>query len=127
MLELELPLMLPLTEKRLSHEKLIVYQTTIKFVALVIEIIRLFPRGNADLIDQLKRASTSIPFNIAEGAGKNSRPDAARYFAIARGSALECGAILDVCCLLGIAKTEQTTAAKDLIYEIVSMLSKMCR
>ena len=68
MLELEYLLMLPSTEKRLSHEKLIGYKTTIQFVALTIEIIRQFPKGNADIIDQLKRGSTSIPFNIAEGA-----------------------------------------------------------
>ena len=126
MLELEHRLMLPSTEKRLSHEKLIVYQTTLKFVALTIEIIRQFPKGNADIIDQLKRASTSIPFNIAEGAGKNSSADTARYFAIARGSALECGAILDVCCLLKIAENEEVNVAKGHLFEIVSMLSKMC-
>ena len=88
MLELEHRLMLPSTEKRLSHEKLIVYQTTLKFVALTIEIIRQFPKGNADIIDQLKR---------------------------------------DVCCLLKIAKNEEVNVAKAHLFEIVSMLSKMCR
>ena len=48
--------MLPSTEKRLRNEKLIVYQTTLKFVALTIEIIRQFPKDNPDIIDQLKRA-----------------------------------------------------------------------
>ena len=119
--------MLPSTEKRLRNEKLIVYQTTLKFVALTIEIIRQFLKGNADITDQLKRASTSIPFNIAEGAGKNSSADTARYFAIALGSALECGAILDVCCLLKIAENEEVNVAKGHLFEIVSVLSRMCR
>jgi four helix bundle protein len=39
----------------------------------------------------------SVPLNIAEGAGKPSTADRARYHGIARGSAMECGALLDVC------------------------------
>ena len=124
--ELELRLM-PLCEKRLSHEKLIVYQVAIRFVALTVRMIRNFPRGHADLADQLRRASTSVPLNIAEAAGKNSRPDSARFFSIARGSALECGAILDICKVLQISSNEDVEEGKGQLYEIVSMLSKMCR
>ncbi len=113
--------------RQLSHEKLIVYQKAIQFMALAVKIIRGFPRGYADIADQLRRASTSTPFNVAEGAGKNTRPDGSRYFGIARGSALECGAILDACSVLKIAQDEDVGAGKDLLFEIVSMLSKMCR
>ena len=125
--ELEVVLMLQEPDKQLSHEKLIVYQVSIKFFAASVAIIRNIPKGNADLVDQFRRASTSIPFNIAEGAGKRSRPDTARYFSIALGSALECGAILDVCNILKVSKHEEIQSAKDQLYEIVCMLSKMCR
>lgn len=46
--------------------------------------------------DQLDRASTSIPLNIAEGNGKYTPKDRCRFFDIARGSAFECAAVLDV-------------------------------
>ena len=46
--------------------------------------------------DPLDRASTSIALNIAEGNGKYTAPDRCRFFDIARGSALECAACLDV-------------------------------
>jgi four helix bundle protein len=46
--------------------------------------------------DQLERASSSIVLNIGEGAGRFSGPDQARFFVIARGSATECAAVLDV-------------------------------
>ncbi|MCP5090518.1 MAG: four helix bundle protein [Gammaproteobacteria bacterium] len=56
----------------MSHEKLDVYQLSIKFVSLARRIIKRIPRGNADLSDQLKRASRSIPLLIAEGVGKTT-------------------------------------------------------
>jgi len=46
----------------------------------------------AALRDQLHRASISVVLNIAGGAGRFSAPDKARFSAIARGSATECGA-----------------------------------
>ncbi len=49
-----------------------------------------FPRVELyGLTAQLRRASVSISANISEGAGKNSRPDFARYLQIALGSASE--------------------------------------
>jgi four helix bundle protein len=42
------------------------------------------PRGRSHLADQLTRASTSIVLNLAEGAGKHSRPDKRRYYVTTR-------------------------------------------
>jgi four helix bundle protein len=55
-----------------DHEKLDVYVAAIDFVALADEIVEHLPRGRAHLADQLQRAATSIPLNIAEGAGEFS-------------------------------------------------------
>ena len=84
----------------LDHENLDVYRLAIEFLALALEIVDSLPRGRRELRSQLERAAMSIPLNIAEGSGKTSPPDRARYYATARGSALECGAALDVCGLL---------------------------
>ncbi|MBK6330122.1 MAG: four helix bundle protein [Bacteroidetes bacterium] len=46
--------------------------------------------------NQLGRASLSIALNIAEGAGKFSRPDRRNFFITARASVYECVAILDI-------------------------------
>ena len=56
----------------MSHEKLDVYQLAIKFLSLARRILKRIPKGNADLADQLKRASSSIPLLIAEGVGKTT-------------------------------------------------------
>ena len=86
----------------LDHEKLDVYQCSIEFLALSVQVIETLPKGYSALVDQLKRTSWSIPLNIAEGCGKNSFPDKQRFYAFARGSAMECAAILDVLNVLKI-------------------------
>jgi four helix bundle protein len=85
------------------------------------------PRGDGDLRDQLKRAAMSIPLNIAESCGKVSPPDRARFLAIARGSALECGAIVDVGVAMGVIDDAYVASAKALLARIVAMLTKMAR
>ncbi len=79
----------------LDHEKLDVYQESIAFCGWVGAFIAAIS-AKAAAKDQLDRASTSIPLNIAEGNGKFSTVDRARFLEIARGSALECAACLDV-------------------------------
>jgi four helix bundle protein len=86
-----------------DHERLEVYREAIAFVAwlsgLLEETVRV-----GDVKDQLDRASTSIPLNIAERNGKYGPKDRCRFFDIAHGSALECAAGLDVL----VAKTKLT-------------------
>ena len=84
----------------LDHERLDVYHLTLDFLVLVSEIIEGLPRGRSHLSDQFSRASLSIVLNLAEGAGKHSKPDKRRYYLTARGSATESAALLDVCCRL---------------------------
>ena len=111
----------------LDFERLDVYRCAIDFLALAVRITGHMPRGQADLRDQLRRASTSIPLNIAEASGKTSAANRSHFHAIARGSALECAAILDVLHLLGAVAIEDVKDCKNLLSRIVAMLSKMCR
>jgi len=50
----------------LDFERLDVYRCAIDFLALAVRITTHMPRGHGDLRDQLRRASTSIPLNVAE-------------------------------------------------------------
>ena len=111
----------------LSHEKLDVYQLSIQFLALVRRVVKKLPRGNADLADQLTRASRSIPLNIAEGAGKTTPAHRARYWGDARGSAMECAACFDVLREEEVIEPADFTKGKELLERIVAMLTKMCR
>jgi four helix bundle protein len=111
----------------LTFQKLDAYRCAIEIVALTIEIQAAIPRGHGDLRDQLRRAAISVPLNIAEGSGRASEADASRHFAIARGSAMECAAVLDVLRVLGMLQEQPHQRAIGLLERLVAMLTKMCR
>ena len=83
--------------------------------------------GHTALVDQLRRAALSVPLNIAEGAGRVSEADVARHYGIARGSAMECAAIVDVLRVLGALDEARHSSALDLLGRVVSMLTKLAR
>src|SRR6266513_2466524 len=68
-----------------DHERLDVYQESILFCGWVGDLLNEIT-GKAAAKDQLNRASTSLPLNIAEGNGKFSNADRSRFLEIARGS-----------------------------------------
>ena len=80
-----------------DHENLDVYQAAIDFVALADTVVEGVPKGRGYLADQIQRAGTSFPLNIAEGAGEFSRRDKARFYRFALRSSTEPAALLDVC------------------------------
>jgi len=111
----------------MSHEKLDVYQKSTRFLAIASTILDSLPRGNAVLADQLKRAALSIILNIAEATGRTTKLDNKKHFAIARGSALECAAVLDACLILDLTDKGKVEQGKELLVAIVAMLSKLCQ
>jgi four helix bundle protein len=113
--------------RTLDHEKLHVYQVALDFLALSDGLISAMPRGHAYLADQLYRASSSVCLNIAEGAGEFSPLDKSRFYRMARRSASECGAILDVVGRLRLAPPDQIAPGRDLLIQIVAMLTAMVR
>ncbi|XZE22410.1 four helix bundle protein [Pirellulaceae bacterium SH449] len=112
--------------KQFDHEKLSVYQQSIRFVAWVDDLLETVPKSIATH-DQLERASTSVPLNIAEGNGKFTSKDRCKFVDTARGSALECAACLDVLCAKKITDSKTTDTGKALLVEIVSMLVGLIR
>jgi four helix bundle protein len=104
-----------------DHEKLEVYQEAIAFIAWLSALLEGTVRVG-EVKDQLDRASTSIPLNIAEGNGKYALKDRCRFFDIAHGSALECAAGLDVLVAKAKLMPEEIRPGKELLQSIVRML-----
>ena len=110
----------------LTFQKLDVYQAAIDFIRHTARIGTRLPKGQADLFDQLQRAAQSVPLNLAEGSGKFNR-DAKRFYAIARGSALECAAVLDVIEAMSLMDAADLTEARTLLKRVVEMASALLR
>ena len=108
-----------------DHEKLNVYQAAISFVVLIDEIVKALPKGRAYIADQILRAGTSVPLNIAEGAGEYSPNEKIRFYRMARRSATECAAILEICLRLKLIEDILYTQGRELLIRLVSMLTKM--
>jgi four helix bundle protein len=109
-----------------DHEKLRVYKTSLEFLTRLYVILEKIPKKLA-VYDQLDRASTSIPLDIAEGNGKYTERDRCKFFDIARGSTLECAAALDVLIAKGVLTAEEVQHGKGLLLEIVSMLTGLIK
>ena len=109
-----------------DHEKLDVYRESIAFCGWVGEFLGAIS-AKAAAKEQLDRASTSIALNIAEGNGKFSAKDRARFFEVARGSALECAACLDVLVARKFTTEEHVVPGKERLARIVQMLVGLLR
>lgn len=109
----------------LDHAKLDVYHRALDLLDLVDQLIERLPPGRAHLKDQLDRAATSIVLNIAEGAGEFSAADKQRFYRMAKRSATESSAIVDILGRRKQAAADQLQPIHDLIVRVVSMLTKL--
>jgi four helix bundle protein len=106
-----------------EYQRFDCYRVALEFQALV---PRLFPRrGYSALRDQLDRASASILLNIAEGFGRFSRADKAQFYLIARGSAMESAAVLDVLLARGVIEAALHRHAHGQLIRVTQMLTKL--
>ena len=114
-----------LTAQSFYHERLGVYRLSIDYVARSFEASQTRAGPHRHARDQWLRTAQSIPLNIAEGNGKRSVKDRARFFDIARSSALECAAIQDVLVTTKGIKIQDDIAMKAMLHRIVAMLTRM--
>src|SRR5438132_10344960 len=108
-------------ESWFDHERLEVYREAIAFIGWLSALLEGTLRVG-EVKDQLDRASTSIPLNIAEGNGKYTPKDRCRFFDIAHGSALECAAGMDILVAKAKLTPEQIRPGKERLQKTVRML-----
>ncbi len=109
-----------------GFQSLDVYKCAVRFLALALNRAAVGASGTGGIPDQLRRAALSIPLNIAEGTGRFGK-DQRRFYITARGSALECAAILDAIEVLGLADKPDLREPRELLVRVVSMLTKMIK
>jgi four helix bundle protein len=108
----------------LDCERLDCYLVAVEFHSIAARMVSNRSLGTA-LRDQLDRASVSIVLNIAEGAGRRTAPDKGHFFTMARGSATECAAILDLVVARGLITTPGHRHGRGLLVRIVQMLTRL--
>lgn len=85
----------------------------------------LVPADRRVLRDQLERASVSVVLMIAEDAGRRSRRDKRHYYTMARGSAMDCAAAIELLRVRNLAAASECARARSLYVRVVMMLTKM--
>lgn len=108
----------------MRHEQTIVYQRSLSLMETAQRAIEQFPRGLAFLGDQLRRNTSSVHQNFAEGYYQDSRAQQRRFFGYAIQSAREASAAFDAALAFRGADEATVVQGKALALEVVRMLSK---
>ena len=110
--------------QQLGHEKLHVYQHSVRFVSWGHAVLSEIDAAAA-VLDHFDRASESIVDNLANGNSRRNRGDRNRYFDVALGSGLESAACLDVCLCKNLIRTEKQIEGKEQLRRIVRMIMRL--
>jgi four helix bundle protein len=105
-----------------DHQKLDVYHRALDAMEACDEVLELLPPGRAHRRSQVSRAADSIVANIAEGAGEFSPKEKARFYRMARRSAIEVAAWLDIIARRGDAPQPMIDHALARLEPVVAML-----
>lgn len=109
-----------------DYRDLVVWQRSMELVAHVYGLTKQLPKEETfALSNQLRRAVVSIPSNIAEGYGRNSKQDYLRFLNIARGSKNEVETQLQICLMLDYLRPEDAAEAQVLCAEVGKMLNAL--
>ncbi|MCJ7764630.1 MAG: four helix bundle protein [Thiovulaceae bacterium] len=107
------------------HKRLDVWQVSIEFVTDIYQLVRQFPHEEKyGLSDQLRRASVSIPSNIAEGAARQSNKEFLQFLYIALGSCAEVETQLVIARNLNFSDTQSLIEKNDRIKRMIQGLIK---
>lgn len=109
-----------------SYKELIVWQKAMLLVKEVFILTKLFPSSELyGLVSQMKRASISIPSNIAEGYGRKSTKSYMQFYAIAYGSALELETQTILSKTLKMAEEKHFIPTENLLLEVSKILNSI--
>lgn len=105
------------------HEKLEVWKKAVDFVVLIYEITKSFPSDEKfGLTSQIRRASVSIPANIAEGAARRTDNEFLQFVSIAQGSSSEVETELLIAYRIGYLQQTKYSELKQELDSIGRML-----
>ncbi|HNP33146.1 MAG TPA: four helix bundle protein [Flavobacterium sp.] len=108
-----------------QFKELEIWKKSRRFCSEIYRITSSFPSEEKfGLTNQLRRASVSIPSNIAEGSSRNSDKDFSRFLEIAIGSAYEIETQLLIAFDLGFITEVDLEQLANQLNEIIKMISR---
>jgi four helix bundle protein len=106
-----------------KFKNLLVWQKAVEFAVEIYKMTAKFPKHEIfGLTSQIQRSSSSIAFNIAEGAGRGSKMEFNRFLDIALGSSCESETQLIISEKLGYINSKDLIAKTEKIEEIQKMI-----
>ena len=106
-----------------THKDLLIWQKSMDLSVLVYKITNTFPKEELyGITSQMRRASVSIPSNIAEGYGRFSDKEFVRFLFISLGSASELETQIDLSLRLGFISEDNHNTLNKLVQETLKML-----
>lgn len=109
-----------------TYKQLIVWQKSLNLAIEVFKISKKFPKSELyGIVSQIRRATFSIPSNIAEGYNRGSRSEYKKFLQIAYGSAAELETQLLISFKTKILRQSDFLRLNNLLTEILKMLNKM--
>lgn len=109
-----------------SHKDLIVWKKSMDLVIEIYKITDYFPKSEIyGIVSQMRRASISIPSNIAEGKKRGTRKDFCHFLTIAYGSGAELETQIEICKRLNFVNIDKWENIEKLLLEIMKMLNKL--
>lgn len=113
-----------MAEKYSSHKDSVAWRKGMELARAVYEVTKKFPADERfGLTNQLRRASVSIPSNIAEGKGRLSTGELVQFLGVARGSALEVQTQLELALMLGFGRAEEVEHLLELAETEIRILN----
>ncbi len=111
-----------------TYEKLIVWQKSMDLVEAIYRLTEDFPRNETyNLTSQMRRATVSIPSNIAEGSRRNGKKEFKHFLAIAYGSGAELETQIMIAKRLNFVNLADYERVEVILDEIMRMLNKLLR
>ena len=111
-----------------SYKDVIAWQRSMELTVAVYQLTAGFPSEERfGLTNQLRRASVSVPSNIAEGYGRNTTGEYKQFLGVARGSTMEIQTQLLIAKELGFGEAKRWQAADALAQEVSKILVGLMR
>lgn len=115
-----------INEKIITYKDLIVWQRAMQLVKAIYELTHQFPKSEMyGLTSQMRRASVSIPSNIAEGRRFGSKKEFHRFLTIAAGSGVELETQIEIVKMLPFGQKLNYSLVESLLSEVLRMLNRM--